>query len=85
MALQYFDYEAVAREAGIAQDELQSICRSVRSGFPTDDMLFDLHVLRTCIAVKSGFCSMEDVLEDSRRSSGRSSGDEGAGGPWGEA
>ena len=56
----YFDYESVAREAGIAPDSLEKLCAIVRRDFPTDEMMYELHVLRACMAVKRGVLKVAD-------------------------
>jgi hypothetical protein len=35
----------------------------VRIEFPTDDMLYELHVLRACMAIRDGYVSLEDALK----------------------
>ena len=60
--MRYFDYEKVAREAGVTADQLSEICQSIRREFPNDDMMYELHVLRACMAVRDGHVSLEDVL-----------------------
>jgi len=63
----YFDYEGVAREAGIESNELRAIRAAIQQEFPADPMLFELHVLRACMAVRDGHCSAEDIIEDAAR------------------
>ena len=60
--MEYFDYKKVAREAGIADGKLSELCRVMRSEFPRDDMMFELHVLRACMAVRDGHIRIEDAL-----------------------
>jgi hypothetical protein len=61
--MEYFDYRSVAEEAGIPPDKLEEIARMVRIEFPTDDMLYELHVLRACMAIRDGYVSLEDALK----------------------
>ena len=60
--MRYFDYESVARQAGIQEDELASLREILRAEFPRDDMLFELHVLRACMAVRDGLIALEELL-----------------------
>lgn len=60
--MRYFDYENVAREAGLPADKLAEICRLMRREFPRDDMLYELHVLRACMAVRDGHVRVGDLL-----------------------
>jgi hypothetical protein len=57
-----FAWEDVAAEAGITPQELAEIERLVREEFPHDDMLYELHVLRACRAVRSGYCTVEQII-----------------------
>jgi hypothetical protein len=60
----YFDFHGVARGAGIRQEALASLCEQIRTEFPADDMMFELHVLRACMAVRDGRASIESLLAD---------------------
>ncbi|MBI4518014.1 MAG: hypothetical protein HY699_19600 [Deltaproteobacteria bacterium] len=60
--MSYFDYQSVAAEAGIPKDELDQLARLIREEFPRDDMMYELHVLRACMAIRDGFVSLEDAL-----------------------
>ena len=60
--MRYFDYQKVAEAAGISAAKLTEICRAVRQEFPKDDMLYELYVLRTCLAIKEGYITLEEVL-----------------------
>ena len=50
--MRYFDYEKAAQEAGISSEKLEDLSKAVRREFPRDDMMFELHLLRICRAVK---------------------------------
>lgn len=60
--MRYFDYESVARECGLSDKELAAVEEAVRAEFPTDDMMWELHVLRACLAIRDGHASMEDIM-----------------------
>ncbi len=60
--MHYFDYQSVATEARIPPDKLEELARMIRSEFPKDEMMYELHLLRACLAVRDGFVSLEDVL-----------------------
>jgi hypothetical protein len=60
--MRYFNYRKVARQADISPDKLTEICKSIRDEFPTDDMMYELHVLRACMAVRDGYAQVEDLL-----------------------
>ena len=57
-----FDYESVAREAGVSENELKGLMSAVRREFPRDDMMFELHVLRACMAVRDGRVTVAEAL-----------------------
>ena len=64
--MRYFYFEKVAREAGITDDRLKKLCASIRREFPRSDMMYELHVLRACTAIRDGHVSIEDVLKEGR-------------------
>ena len=39
------------------------LCKSIRREFPIDDMMYELHVLRACMAIKDGYIKLEDAIE----------------------
>lgn len=61
--MKYFDFESVAAEAGISDEKLKRLCQLVRQEFRSDDMMFELHVLRACMAVKSGNLDLDRILQ----------------------
>ena len=63
--MRYFDWERAARQAGIPDDKLAEIGRALRREFPQDDMLYELHLLRVCMAVGKGWISLADALAPS--------------------
>ena len=50
--IEYFDYRRVAREMKIPFSTLRKIQKEVKKEFPSDKMMYELHVLR---AVKSKY------------------------------
>lgn len=62
--LHHFDYEAAAREAGINDVQLRAIERLFRADYPSDDMLFELHVLRVCRTVQNNPDILPEILRE---------------------
>jgi len=60
--MEYFDYEEAAREAGLSADALRKIVDGARREFPADDMMFELHVLRTCMAIRQGWVTVQQTV-----------------------
>jgi hypothetical protein len=60
--MKYFDYESVAREAKISPAKLRHLLNLLREEFPNDPLMYELHVLRACMAVRDGHISINDVL-----------------------
>ena len=60
--MRYFDYRKVAKEAGIPPDKMAKLISAIRKEFPKDNMMFELHVLRACLAIRDGHVSVEDAL-----------------------
>ena len=50
--LEYFDYRKVAEELKVPENILRTIEEEVKSDFPSDKMMYELHVLR---AIKSKY------------------------------
>jgi len=44
--IEYFDYQKVAKEMNIPNTTLKKIEKEVKKEFPTDKMMYELHVLR---------------------------------------
>ena len=61
--MRYFDYEKVAQEAGIAPDKMAKLTSIIRQEFPKDDLMFELHVLRACMAIREGQLSIDEALK----------------------
>ena len=57
--IEYFDYQRVAKEMNIPPAVLKKIEQEVKEEFPSDKMMYELHVLR---AVRSGYWQ-KDVRE----------------------
>jgi hypothetical protein len=57
-----FDYVAAAKRAGIDPDDLDRLVALTRVEFPRDEMMVELHVLRTVQAVERGDVALSDVL-----------------------
>jgi hypothetical protein len=62
----YFDYRNVALEAKIPDDKVKELERIVRSEFPNDEMMFELHMLRVCMAIRDKALTIEQALEPDR-------------------
>jgi hypothetical protein len=65
--MRYFDYETVAREAGIASDKLDQLVNLFTLEEPNDSMLAELHILRACMAIRAGRLTLEEALRDARK------------------
>ncbi|MGR3309520.1 MAG: hypothetical protein ACUZ77_01990 [Candidatus Brocadiales bacterium] len=50
--IEYFDYQRVAKEMKVPDTILKKIEREVKKEFPSDKMMYELHVLR---AVRSKY------------------------------
>lgn len=50
--IEYFDYQKVAKEMKLPDSILKVIKRDVKKEFPSDKMMYELHVLR---AIKSKY------------------------------
>ena len=62
-----FNWERAAREAKIPAAKLAVLRRSIRREFPRDDMMYELHLLRACMAVAKGWITLEEALSSAAR------------------
>jgi hypothetical protein len=62
--MEYYDYERIARDAGISAGDLERLCRLIRREFPRDDMMYELHVMRACRVVRDGPYTLEQIVAD---------------------
>jgi len=58
----YFDYEEVAREARIPPEKLDNLRSSVKREFPHDEMMYELHLLRACLAIRDGVLTLDKAF-----------------------
>ena len=61
--MRYFDYEKAARDANIPVNKLDVLRRIVRAEFPRDEMMYELHLLRVCMAIKEGLVRIEEAIK----------------------
>jgi hypothetical protein len=61
--MNYFDYEQAARLAHIPPEKLDELGRIVRQEFPADEMMYELHLLRACMAIREGVLTLEEALK----------------------
>jgi hypothetical protein len=65
--MEYFDYESAARDANLTRQQLDALREMVRRDFPNDPMLFELHMLRACRAIRDGHVTLEQILNPAPR------------------
>ena len=66
--MSYFDYEGVAREARIPTEKLEELRHLIREEFPRDEMMYELHLLRACMAVRNGVVTLQQALSPRQES-----------------
>ena len=66
--MRFFDSEKVAGEANIPPDKLEKLRHLIRREFPRDEMMFELHLLRACMAIRNGILTVEDALRPEQAS-----------------
>ena len=57
-----FDYRSAADRVGIQPADLARLTTMARAEFPSDEMIVELHVLRTILAVERSDVTMEENL-----------------------
>ena len=64
--MEYFDYESMARKARISTDHLNALRGQIRQEFPQDDMMYELHLMRACMAIEEGHATIEEALRSEK-------------------
>jgi len=62
--MRYFDFGKVAAEAQIPPEKLARLRSAVRREFPKDNMMFELHMLRLCTAIRDGHATIDQALAE---------------------
>jgi hypothetical protein len=58
-----FDYQSAAVRVGIRPEDVERLATMARTEFPDDEMMVELHVLRTILAVERGDVALPEVLQ----------------------
>jgi hypothetical protein len=66
--MQFFDADKVALEAKIPPDKLDKLRLVIRQEFPRDEMMYELHLLRACLAIKNGILTVDEALRPKQAS-----------------
>jgi hypothetical protein len=64
--MHYFDYEKIAREAGIPADKLERLAKLFADEEAHDPMLAELHTMRACMAIKDGRLTIDEALAEAQ-------------------
>jgi hypothetical protein len=62
--MRWFDFETVAQQAHLSAGQLGKLCALMRREFPSDEMLYELHVLRACLAIRDRLITVEQALAE---------------------
>jgi len=60
--MKYFDCEPTAREAQVPPEKMEVLSQRIRQEFPADEMMYELHLLRACAAIRDGILTLEEAL-----------------------
>lgn len=60
--MNYFDWRKTAHEAHIPPEKVEELRLLIRREFPSDEMMFELHLLRACAAIRDGALTLEQAL-----------------------
>ncbi|UCE36194.1 MAG: hypothetical protein JSW00_11680 [Thermoplasmata archaeon] len=50
-----YNIDIAFKNSGLSAREIEKIKRDVRSEFPNDDMMYELHIIRILKAIKKGY------------------------------
>jgi hypothetical protein len=60
----FFDYLPAARDAGLSNDQIRLLYSAILKDYRGDQMLAELRMLRTCLAIQSGHATYEQAMHD---------------------
>ncbi len=63
--MQVFNFEEAKRQSGLSAPELAQLEERVRREFESDEMIFELHLIRVLKALKEGWVTLEEALSES--------------------
>ena len=58
-----FDYRALAGRIGLSGDQLQNLETALRRQYGTDEMMFELRMLRTLRVIEDGIATVYEMQE----------------------
>lgn len=61
------DIRKILKEKGLTQQQINFIEAEVRSEFPNDEMMYELHLMRLVYSLIHGYCGIEDILPSKKR------------------
>ena len=61
--MRYFNYDEIARKAKIPSAKLGLLQKAIRQEFPRDDMMYELHLLRVCLAIQDGHITADEAIQ----------------------
>lgn len=59
-----FDLDKIKKESGLDARTLSRLEQMVRESFQSDDMMFELHLVRIMKAIKEGWITPEEALAE---------------------
>lgn len=59
-----FDYQKVAREAGLPIETVRELERCIRDQYGSDEMMIELRLLRTVTAIRDGAVSAREAIQE---------------------
>ena len=59
-----FDYQKVAREAGLPIETVRQLERCIRGQYGSDEMMIELRLLRTVTAIRDGAVSAREAIQE---------------------
>jgi hypothetical protein len=63
--MEIFDLEEAKKGSGLSASELTQLEERVKAEFENDEMMFELHFVRTIKALKEGWVTLEEALSES--------------------
>lgn len=58
-----FNYKDIAKKINLPENQLSEIAKMVRKDFPHDEMMFELHMLRSLMALERKDLTLKEILK----------------------
>ena len=59
-----FDLDRIRKDSGLSEPDMRRLEQKIREEFASDELMFEIHLLRAVTAFKEGWISLENLLRE---------------------